>query len=430
MLESPKIQAPRVVAVTKRKRDGAVTLSSKENQTNTNALHRLGDSTNNTAAPNAIVYSMDAFGNIEITSGSMTPKIKSKTKNTDTLVERTRQDSQQKNPLPPPTKTIPDEEGKSNNLKPTTAHKTHKRLLSIGSRGTFHLVEHIDDKDEDEEEEERDYEVIEKDRKEGRSALEQENLEHTHQNRTEHSPFIEVEYENSQIKRADNLVSRTQQQINPKTIQQSDEQEEDRNNATDSLGNNPSIVLPVQPIVHGDENGVYIEHLNSKGHRPPPVSPKPNKEEIARLKGPQPSELLDDNGDPLYAPVTKITKTKKQSEKAKSDSSSSATAQTQLHRVITTSELTDENGDALYAPVILSKPPKSSDHVSVNRDESSTDEWTHVHSRMRSTTSENVSVFSDSGLSSPDNVSPVDPFMEDDEPIYAMPEVSPTSRRR
>uniref|UniRef100_A0A7M5WLA4 Uncharacterized protein n=2 Tax=Clytia hemisphaerica TaxID=252671 RepID=A0A7M5WLA4_9CNID len=151
-------------------------------------------------------------------------------------------------------------------------------------------------------------------------------------------------------------------------------------------------------------------HTNSKGLRPPPVTPKPSKESLSR---PDTPELLDDNGDPLYAPVVKNKKSASRESssdrppvplpysgwKGAADLQLGATASQEgkADVFVQSSDLLDENGNPLYEPVISTKK----------------------------TISRGASVLSDSGISS--EPSP-DAFKE--EPIYALPEVSPQRQRK
>ena len=542
MVESPKIQqqqqqqkqqGPRVVAVTKRKRDtnnnniekqqpdGMVKLSPKQNHNNNNNNNNNNSSAtpnNNISTPQqkrvssmpAIVYSMDSFGNIQITSGSATPKIKPKTTNDPSLDK-----SLKANDLVLKSST-------KNNLVPSTSSSPSLSPTSPGE-GTFHLIEHISDR----EEEEVDGSASYLDNLQQQQQLHQQQPQQTHSSiptitKVTRTNMSEVEYQNGHIKRPDNLVIRTNNlhKLTPDISQQPPEhnvivektqehklntsqhqQSSDHHKVTVEKTNQQKPSTPQNlPSDHtvtvektqkhklvdetelkktkqrckppeiaedelinkntddDDDDNPYEdlddtvrestsseEHLNSRGHRPPPVLPKPSKEDIRLLlERRHSSELVDENGDPLYAPITKTTKSSKLSHvetpKPNNDTSpklpasnnaspitdkfvtSLATkeeedvtlaAQTQIANTITTSDLVDENGDALYAPVI--KTHSKRDNNSISPSDSTQSKTT------KSTTSE-VSVFSDSGFSS--DVSPVDPFV--DEPIYATPERSPT----
>ena len=390
MVKSPKVQqGPRVVAVTKRKsNEKHLHQSSKQNHTKNSPQGQNSES----KMPPTIVYSMDSFGNIQITSGSSIPKISPKTNNDPPVIgdqlSKTNDHSQSSN-------------HSSSSSQSSASSSKESRKIALGE-GTFHLVEHVDDKEEDKVSEDGDkrtssdfkqnHNIIANDTHDSMglqsevkpntikvaTSISTQSIASSSANRSQHQPHptphgisvtatrkSPIEYENGLIKRPDNLVARTHHQS--ETLQQA----ENISKKTQ------------QPVSFENE---AVEHLNSKGHRPPPVTPKPKKEEIL-LKKRNPSELVDENGDPLYAPVTKATKTSKLKHSKISN---------------TINHASSDRFDEETIPVGLSKS-------------------TQNHFPNKSTTSE-VSVFSDSGFSS--DVSPIDPFL--DEPIYAMPESSPT----
>ena len=579
MVDSPKLkQHQQVVTVTKQKlgtnnngskneqQKTAGMVKQNQNNNNNNNNNNNSSNTKSIGTPKkkrvinmpAIVYSMDAFGNIEITSGSATPKITPKTSDTySTKSDPSLEKSPKTNNLVIKTSTMDHLVKNTTNL--STSSSPSLSPTSPGE-GTFHLVEHISDREEEETEGEpgsshsksfqyhsrnanthpinvdsqqrdKDYSNMELSttqmipsksatitnstsaNSEANHSLAQQQHPQQKQQHQQQQPRqtqdsissihkamrrdkSEVEYEDGYIKRPDNLVVRTINPQstnihNPQTLNQSGSKHDVTVEKTHrhNLDKSPQIVpehdvtvekshqkKPQKPAFgqnttiekthqyrlvdnikvekthqHKIQDIKKDEHLNSRGHRPPPVLPKPTKEDIQLMLGRRKSsvELVDDNGDPLYAPITKITKSSHGKPSANNEPSpkltfsnnnasptsdntetfniqpspftedelagtASTTVQTQLPNTITTSDLVDENGDALYAPVIKTTTKCTT--------VTSTSDPTITSTTITKSTTSEISVFSDSGFSS--DVSPVDPFI--DEPIYATPEHSPT----